>query len=193
MNKIILKLSFLFLAILPVNADIKASPIIEGSVDAKIKIIVYESLTCSHCANFHKNIYPELKKTYLDTNLAMIEFKSFPLDMAALNASKIAHCRNDGSAEILHFIFKNQETWMQGETIDQLNLNLEKLINKANFGINFNKCINNKNLENHILEDRITGVKKHKVNATPTIIINEKKFDKSLTFKNLKKFIEKLI
>ena len=53
------------------------------------------------------------------------------------------------------------------------------------------KCINNKEIENHILEDRIEGTKKYKVNATPTLIINEKKFDKSLTYKNLKKIIEK--
>tara|TARA_Y100000590_G_scaffold304307_1_gene343118 strand:- start:354 stop:935 length:582 start_codon:yes stop_codon:yes gene_type:complete len=193
MNKIIKKILLLFLLITPVNSETIINSITEGNIDAKVKIIVYESLTCSHCANFHKNIYPELKKQYIDTGIAIIEFKSFPLDMAALNASKIAHCKNDGNSKILHFLFLNQTSWIKGETIEQLNLNLKEIINKENFGIDFNKCLNNKNIENHILEDRINGVKKHKINATPTIIINNKKFDKPLNFKNLKKIIEKLI
>ena len=60
--------------------------------------------------------------------MVRIEFRSFPLDLAALNASKIAHCKNDGKSEILHFLFENQEKWVKGETIDQLNKNLKDLI-----------------------------------------------------------------
>ena len=59
-----------------------------GNPDAKITIIAYESLTCSHCANFHKDVYPQLKKDFLDTGLAKIEFRHFPLDLAAFNAQK---------------------------------------------------------------------------------------------------------
>ena len=167
--------------------------IIEGDENAKIEILVYESLTCPHCAEFHKKIYPELKKNYIDKGLVKIKYKNFPLDMAALNASKIAHCKNDGKSDILHFLFYNQNTWINGSTIEEINLNLETIINKENFGIDFNKCINNKIIENHILEDRIESVKKFEINSTPTLIINNKKFDKPLTYKNLKKVIEKLI
>ena len=70
---------------------------------------------------------------------------------------------------------------------------LEKILNSQNFGIDFNKCIDNKKIEDYVLENRIEGVKKFKINATPTIIINGEKFNKPLTFKNLKKFLEKLI
>ena len=77
------------------NADIKINSIVEGKKGSKVNIIVYESLTCSHCANFHKKVYPALKTDYIDKGLVRIEFKSFPLDLAALNASKIAHCKND--------------------------------------------------------------------------------------------------
>ena len=73
------------------------------------------------------------------------------------------------------------------------NENLKKLLQDENTVIDFDKCTNNKNIEDYVLNDRIEGVKKFKVNATPTIIINNKKFDKSLNYKNLKKFIEKLI
>ena len=167
--------------------------IYEGKENAKVTIIVYESLTCGHCADFHKNVYPDLKKEFIDTGLVKIEFRNFPLDMAALNASKIAHCKNDGKSNILHFLFENQKKWAKGDDLDQFNSNLKEIINKEDFGINFDKCLNNKKVEDHILEDRIEGVKKFEVNSTPTIIINDKKFDKPLNYKNLKKTIKKLI
>ena len=194
MNNIILKVLIFLIICFPVNSEIKIKPIIDGNSDAKVNIIVFESLTCSHCANFHKDIFPKLKKQYIDKGLVSMEFKSFPLDMAALNASKIAHCQNDGDSKILHFLFLNQNLWVKGKTIDEFNENLKVVINKRKeFEIDFNKCLNNKIVEDHILEDRIEGVKKFNVNATPTIIINNKKFDKPLNFKNLEKFIEKLI
>jgi len=193
MKKIILKILFLLLVCLPVNSEIKIKPITEGNVDAKIKLIVYESLTCGHCADFHKNVYPELKEQYIDTGLATIEFRSFPLDLAALNASKVAHCKNDGKSEILHFLFINQSKWAKGNKIEEFNANLKKLLDDKKLGIDFNKCIDDKKIEDYVLENRIDAVKKFEVNATPTIIINDKKFDKPLTFKNLKKLLEKLI
>ena len=193
MNKLFLKILFFLLIFLPVNSEEKVKSIIDGNLGAKVNIIVFESLTCSHCANFHKDIFPKLKKQYIDQGLVSIEFKSFPLDLAAFNASKIAHCKNDGDSKILHYLFLNQDDWVKGETIDQLNINLKTIVNKQNFDIDFNECLSNKKIEDHILEDRINGVKKFEVNATPTIIINNKKFDKPLNFKNLKKIIEKLI
>ena len=173
------------------NNNIK--DIAEGNANAKVEILIYESLTCPHCATFHKEIYPDLKKDFINKGLVKIQFKSFPLDIAALNASKIAHCKNDGKPDILHFLYNNQNKWMIGENIDQINSNLEKIIKKENLEIDFNKCINNKKIENHILEERIESVKKFEINSTPTLIINNKKFNKPLTYKNIKKAIEKLI
>ncbi len=175
------------------NSDIKINPIYEGNIDAKVQLILYESLTCSHCADFHKNIYPDLKKNFIDKGLVKIEFRNFPLDMAALNASKIAHCKNDGKSDILHFMFKNQKKWVKGNTVEEINSHLKKLLDSENYKIDFEKCINNKKIEDHVLDDRIKGVKKFKVNATPTLIINNKKFEKTLNYKNLKKIIEKMI
>ena len=93
----------------------------------------------------------------------------------------------------MHFLYHNQNEWANGKTIDQVNSNLKEILNKENFGIDFNECIANKKIEDHILEGRIEGVKKFEINSTPTLIINNKKFDKPLTYKNLKKAIEKLI
>ena len=167
--------------------------IYEGNIDAKVTIIAYESLTCDHCAAFHKNVYPDLKKEFIDTGLVKIEFRHFPLDMAALNASKIAQCKNDGKSDLLHFLFSNQKKWVKGETVENANENLKKLLKDENIDVDFEKCINNKSIEDYILNNRIEAVKKYKLNSTPTIIINNEKFDKTLNFKNLKKTIEKLI
>ena len=196
MKKIFLALSILVLGFSnQILADTLNSiqRIYEGNKDAKITIITYESLTCGHCADFHKDIYPQLKKEFIDTGLVKIEFRHFPLDMAALNASKIAQCNNNGKSDLLHFLFSNQKKWVIGETVENANENLKKLLKDENILIDFEECTNNKNIEDYVLNDRIEGVKKFKVNATPTIIINNKKFEKSLNYKNLKKTIEKLI
>ena len=93
MKKILIILILFFGTIQNINAEIKR--IISGNENAKITIIAYESLTCSHCANFHNDVYPQLKKEYIDTGLAKIEFRHFPLDVAALNASKIVQCKQN--------------------------------------------------------------------------------------------------
>ena len=191
MKKIFIVLILFFGFVTSVSAETKR--IISGNENAKITIIAYESLTCSHCANFHKDVYPKLKKEYIDTGLAKIEFRNFPLDMAAFNASKIAQCKQDESLEILESLYLNQQKWVKGGTVEELNKNLKTFIENEGFKINFDKCINNREIENFILNDRIEGAKNFNINATPTIIINNKKFEKSLNYKNLKKSLEKLI
>ena len=191
MKKIFFILVLFFGSINISNAEVNR--IIAGNKDAKITIIAYESLTCSHCADFHKDVYPQLKKDYIDTGLAKIEFRHFPLDVAAFNASKISQCKSDESLKILNSLYLNQQEWVRGNTVDEINDNLKKFIKKEGFEINFEKCINNKEIEDFVLNDRIEGVKKFRVNATPTIIINDEKFEKTLNYKNLKKSLEKLI
>jgi len=191
MKKILL-LSFLLFN-LATNINAETNRIVSGNENAKITIIAYESLTCSHCASFHKEVYPILKKEFIDTGLVKIEFRHFPLDIAALNASKITQCKQDQSLEIMNSLYSSQQAWVKGNTIEDINENLKKYLNQAGFDINYEKCLNNKEIEDFVLNDRIEGVKNFKINATPTIIINEKKFEKSLNYKNLKKSLEKLI
>ena len=186
---IILFLSFVFMN----NSLAEINRIISGNRDAKITIIAYESLTCSHCADFHKNVYPLLKNEYIDTGIVKIEFRHFPLDAAALNASKIVQCNQNESLEMMNILYKNQSSWVKGSSIEEVNNNLKNFIKKRGFKINFEKCIENKEIEDFVLNDRIEGAKNFKINATPTIIINNKKFEKSLNYKNLKKSLEKRI
>ena len=189
------KFLFIFIAIFGLisSSSAEATRITSGKENAKITIIAYESLTCSHCADFHKNIYPQLKKDFIDPGLVKIEFRHFPLDAAAFNASKISQCNQEQSLEILESLYTDQQGWVKGKTVIELNDNLKKFIEKKGYKIDFEKCINNKKIEDFVLNDRIEGAKKFKVNSTPTIIINNKKFDKSLNYKNLKNSLEKLI
>ena len=191
MNKLFIFLILTFGLSTGANAEIKR--IVSGNQNAKITIIAYESLTCSHCANFHKDVYPSLKKDFIDTGLVKIEFRHFPLDIAALNASKISLCKQDQSLEILEKLYSNQQAWIKGKEIEEVNNNLKEFLKNAGFDIDFEKCINNKEIEDYVLNDRIEGTKNFKVNSTPTIIINNEKFEKSLNYKNLKKTLEKLI
>jgi protein-disulfide isomerase len=194
MKKLIIILLIFFYPVIKSNAEEKnINRMLVGNPDAKITIIAYESLTCSHCANFHKDVYPQLKKDFLDTGLAKIEFRHFPLDLAAFNASKIAQCRNDGETEIYNSLFANQQKWVKGSSVEEANKNLQKFLTDEGFNVEFEKCISDKQIEDFVLNDRIEGVKNYNVNATPTIIINNKKFEKSLNYKNLKKTLEKLI
>ena len=192
MKKILAFTLIFFCTISSINAE-EIKRIFVGNKDAKITIIAFESLTCSHCANFHEDVYPQLKKEYLDTGLAKIEFRHFPLDIAALNASKVSQCKNDGDSSMLNSLFANQQKWVKGSSVEEANENLQKFLESEGFNVDFKKCIENKEIEDFILNDRIDGVKKYKVNATPTIIINDEKFEKTLNYKNLKKALEKLI
>ena len=171
MRKIILIAIIVLGSFSNLNAE-EIKRIIVGNKDAKITIIAFESLTCSHCANFHKNVYPELKKEYLDTGLAKIEFRHFPLDIAAFNASKVAQCKNDGNADILESLYANQQKWVKGSSIEEANENLQIFLKNEGFSIDFESCVNNKNIEDFVLNDRIDGSKNFKVNSTPTITVS---------------------
>ena len=196
MKKIALLLSTIIISFgsnLFAAEDQKIKRISEGDENAKITIIAYESLTCGHCADFHKNVYPDLKKDFIDKGLVKIEFRHFPLDIAAFNASKIGQCNNDGKSELLHILFSGQKKWARGKTPEEATGYLKKFLEDKSVTVDFEKCLNNKDIEDYVLNDRIEGAKEFKVNATPTIIINEKKFEKALNYKNLKKYLEKLI
>ena len=91
-------------------------------------------------------------------------------------------------------IYENQNKWTTGSEIKEINDNLEKIV--KNLGINkiqFNKCLNDEMISDKILNGRIDGNKKYSISSTPTIIINEKKFEGDANFKNIEKKIEKLI
>ena len=169
--------------------------IVIGPDDAVVKIKIFSSLTCPHCATFHKKVVPKIKKNYIESGKVQLIFIDFPLDQAAFNASKLLHCIDQKKQiTLLDTIYENQDEWITGSDISEINNNLKKIVQIL--GINstqFDKCVNNEVIGDKILNGRIKGHQKYSINSTPTIIINEKKLEGSVSFKNIKKKIEKLI
>jgi protein-disulfide isomerase len=166
-----------------------------GNENAKVKIKIYSSYTCPHCANFHKSVYPKLIKEYASKDLIKFTFVDFPLDIAALNASKIVRCgTKESSILLIDEIYKNQSIWSAGDKIQQINNNLFLIGNKFNLSNEkLLNCLKDKKLEDKILNDRLEGQKKYSINSTPTIIINEKKYEGNASFEDLSKEILKIL
>ena len=166
-----------------------------GSQEAIVKIKIFSSLTCPHCANFHMNVLPKIKENYLESGKVQLIFIDFPLDQAAFNASKLLHCLDkEKRINFLDIIYKDQKKWTTGSTLEDINKNLKKIV--KNLGISsekFDKCIIDEEISDKILNERIDASKKYSITSTPTIIINEKKLEGSASFKNIKKKIEKII
>ena len=177
------------------DSKIDKSLVTIGSYDATVKIKIFSSLTCPHCASFHSEVVPEIMKKFVETGKAQLIFIDFPLDLAAFNASKLLHCIDQKKQIIfLDTIYETQESWTSGSDIEDINENLKKIV--KDLGINssqFDKCLIDEAISDKILNGRIKANKKYSINSTPTIIINEKKLEGSASFKNIKKRIEKII
>ena len=196
---ILIKVCVIFLIIcFKTNAENSVNQknmVIIGSYDAAVKIKIYSSLTCPHCANFHINVVSEIKKQYVETGIVQLIFIDFPLDQAAFNASKLLHCLDKkNQMEFLDIIYETQNKWTGGSNLDDINDNLKKIVKSLGISsVEFDKCLINEAISDKILNDRIEANQKYSINSTPTIIINEKKLEGSVSFKNIKKKIEKLI
>ena len=193
--KIILFFTILSVKCYSDNSEKNDSLVVLGSDKAIVKIKVFSSLTCPHCANFHIKVVPEIKREYIDTGKVQLIFIDFPLDQVSFNASKILHCL-DKTQQItfLDIIYETQMKWTNESNIDDINKNLKKIV--KNLGISsskFDKCLIDEVISYKILNGRIDASQKYSINSTPTIVINEKKLEGSVSFKNIKKKIEKLI
>ena len=194
MNEIskIFKTVFILIFIFSAQAESKILSI--GSPDAKVTVKVFSSLTCPHCATFHTSIFNKLKKEYIDEGLVRFEHHAFPLDLAALNAEVVVRCQtnNEKKFKLLEEIYNKQTFWAVGSDINKIN----DLIKKV--GLDFdlteekmNACLENSNVQDEILNERIEAQKKYKIESTPTIFVNEKKYSGKVDYKKFKKIIEK--
>ena len=188
----IFKTVFILIFILSAQAESKILSI--GSPDAKVTVKVFSSLTCPHCATFHTSIFNKLKKEYIDEGLVRFEHHAFPLDLAALNAEVVVRCQtnNETKFKLLEEIYNKQTFWAVGSDINKIN----DLIKKV--GLDFdlteekmNACLENSNVQDEILNERIEAQKKYKIESTPTIFVNEKKYSGKVDYKKFKKIIEK--
>ena len=184
---------FLALFVSPINAK---DFLQIGEANAKVTIKVFSSLTCPHCANFHLKIFENLKNDYIDKKLVKFEHHSFPLDLAALNAELIVRCHNDSnkSFQLLGEIYKKQNNWAVGSDINVINEYIKNIGLKSGLNNNIMEdCLKNEKLQQQILEERINAQKNYQIQSTPTIYINEKKYEGNHEYKQLKKAIEKIL
>jgi protein-disulfide isomerase len=191
-NKLFYKTIFIMFFVFLTQAESKVLSI--GSADAKVNIKVFSSLTCPHCANFHSNIYEKLKEEYIDNGLVRFEHHAFPLDLAALNAEIIIRCQdnNEKKFELLTEIYNKQTTWAVGSDIKKINQLIKKIGLKFNLSYEkMDSCLNNDKAQDEILKQRIEAQKKYKIESTPTIIINEKKYSGKIDYKQFKKAIDR--
>ena len=190
--KIFYKTLFLILVIFSVNVYGKI--LSSGNVNAKVTVKVFSSLTCPACANFHSEIYYNLKKDFIDAGLVKFEHHPFPLDLAALNAEIILRCSiiDEKKFELLGIIYKKQNSWAVGSDINRINESIKKIGSEFNMKEEkMNSCLKNDKSQDEILNQRIEAQKKYKIQSTPTIFINEKKYSGKVNYKQFKKAIEK--
>ena len=190
-NKFFITIFYLLFA-LSSHAESKILSV--GKPDAKVTIKVFSSLTCPHCANFHNLVFNDLKKDYIDNGLVKFEHHAFPLDLAALNAEIVIRCQNnnDKKFKLLEEIYKKQKFWAVGSDINKIN-DLIKGIG-LNFGLSeqeMDRCLKDENAQDEILNQRIEAQKEYKIESTPTIIINGKKYSNKIDYKTFKKAIDK--
>ena len=158
-----------------------------GSENAPIKIKEYFSLTCGHCATFHKSTLPELKEKYIDSGKVQIEFIDYPLDRLAVIAASLARTLpNDGYIEAINILLKKQKQWAYSNNPLEELLSISKL-----FGISskkFKTITENIPLMQKIVDKMEEESENFKIESTPTFIINnEHKISGSLPFKEFEK------
>ncbi len=171
--------------------------LVEGKADAPVTIVEYASMTCPHCATFHKGTYPALKTKYIDTGKVRFIFREFPLDELAVAGSMLARCaatEKDNKAAapekglaMISVLFNSQEKWAVRDPIPPL-LQIAK---QAGFTqATFDECLKDQKLYEAILAMRERGSKDYKVESTPTLFINGKVQKGGASIEELDKLIQ---
>ena len=150
-----------------------------GAADAKVTVVEYASMTCGHCANFHKKVFPALKTKYVDTGKVRFIFREFPLDDLAAAASMLSRCAGGGtdvskSFDLTSILFEKQEDWAfaKGNPVPKL----FEIAKQAGFTQeSFDKCLTDQKLLEQITATRERGSKTFSVSSTPTFFINGKR------------------
>jgi protein-disulfide isomerase len=166
-----------------------------GNAKASVTIIEYASLTCPHCAHFDEETFPQLKSEYIDKGLVKYVYRDFPLDRVALQAAQIARCSGpDRYFGFIDVLFRQQQNWAASRDPNQITENLRKLARLGGMSDDtFNKCLNDKAVQDAVLTQQLKGEQEFKVNSTPTLIINGKTYPGALTFEELDKVLKPMV
>ena len=194
MLKIIKNIFLISLFLMVTNCDQATQS--KNNSNSILVIKVFSSLTCPHCADLHGAIYKKLENEYISVGRVKFEHHAFPLDLAALNAEKILQCSTDNQTNMsfLTEIYKKQNKWTMGSDIKVINESIKKIGKEFNLTESqMNKCLVDENLEEKILNERIKSQKNYKVKSTPSIYLNEKKYEGKRDYKSFKKAIDNIL
>lgn len=171
-----------------------------GKEDAKVTIVEYMSMTCPHCAHFHTTTFDEIKKKYVDTGKARFIIREFPFDPRAAAAFMLARCNPSKPEDLstpeqyfpmVSMLFKQQQTWAAAEDGRAALLQMSKL---AGFSEeSFTKCLTNQKLLDEVNATRERGSKDFGVNATPTFLINGKRYSGDMSVDIMSALIDSLL
>ena len=183
----------------PVDELMKPGPLPDqsiGSPDAKVTVVEYASMTCGHCANFHKKVFPALKAKYVDTGKVRFIMREFPLDDLAAAAAMLSRCAGGAdvakSYDLTAILFEKQDEWafVKGNPVPKL----FEIAKQAGFTQeSFDKCLTDQKLLEQISAIRERGSSKFGVNATPSFFINGKRLSDAPTIENFDKAFEQLL
>ncbi|KAA2236214.1 DsbA family protein [Salinarimonas soli] len=161
-----------------------------GPETAKVTIIEYASLTCSHCAAFHKETWPELKKRFVDTGKVRFILREFPLDPLALAAFMLARCEPAKTWAMVDLFFEQQRTWAFSEKpLDAL----QQMTRQAGFSQEkFESCLKDQKIYDAVNDVKNRG-ERLGINSTPTFFVNGKKYSGNMPIAEFEKIINPLL
>ena len=165
-----------------------------GDKDAPITIIAYESMSCSHCADFHNNTLNDIKSEYIDTGKIMFIFRDFPFNYPALAGSMLMRCVPDEVRyEYMNALYKLQDSWIKREHVDTRK-ELYKIMQSGGMQQDeFDGCLSNIDVENDILEGVMSAQKEFNIRSTPSFIINGVLYSGNKTIKEFRQIIDKIL
>lgn len=172
------------------------SDFIQGNPKAPVKLIEYASLSCTHCATFHKKVLPELAKKYIDTGKMLYILRPFPLNDPALKAALLIDCvgeehGNDRYYTFAKVLFDAQNKW----AFDATWLNSLETFAKVG-GVNhsmFERCITDASREIRLLNVKRAAADELGVNHTPYFFINAHRYDDEATVEKMSAYIDDLL
>ncbi|MBF9231824.1 DsbA family protein [Microvirga alba] len=163
-----------------------------GPADAKVTIVEYASLTCSHCAAFHANTWPEFKKRYIETGKVRFILREFPLDPLATAGFMLARCDGDSKYyPITDLLFDQQKNWaFTDKPLDAL----RQMMRQAGFSQEkFDACLRDQKLYDAVNAVKNRAADQFKVDSTPTFFINGVRYPGSMSIDELEKIIKPLL
>jgi protein-disulfide isomerase len=159
-----------------------------GNKDAPVTIVEFSSMTCSHCADFHRDVFPDLKKKYIDTGKAKYILRKFPFDDVAAAAFMLTRCVDPSRRyDLVGILYKHQSDWaFNASPIDDL----KRFSKQAGFtDESFNKCLTDEKLRKSMQDDRERAYKEFSIHATPTFFVNGKRMKGAHSMEEFDKMI----